>query len=151
MTSVDLVDRISTAPRSSLSGPGYRQLAPKYDPLSGEGARIHGGRFNAPESFPVLYLCSTPGCAAAEFMRYTEQHPLGPTGFVPRALYRYNVSLTSVLDLADDQTLEHLGVESAQLVDDKRSRNTSVNSPTNPDTRQFSTPPRQVSTPSSRS
>lgn len=117
---VDLADRISAAPRSSFSGPGYRQLAPKYDPQRGEGARIHGGRFNSPESFPVLYLCSTPGCAAAEFMRYAEQHPLGPTGFLPRALYRYDVSLTSVLDLADDETLEHLGVPASQLVDDDR-------------------------------
>jgi hypothetical protein len=53
-------------------------------------------------------------------VRYTEQHPLGPTGFLPRALYRYDVSLTSVLDLADDETLEHLGVTSAHLVDDDR-------------------------------
>jgi RES domain-containing protein len=117
---VDLADRISTARRSSFVGPGFRQLAPKYDALSGEGARIHGGRFNAPESFPVLYLCSTPGCAAAEFLRFAEQQPIGPTGFLPRALYRYDVDLTSVLDLTDEATLGHLEVTSAQLVDDDR-------------------------------
>jgi RES domain-containing protein len=117
---VDLADRISTARRSSFVGPGFRQLAPKYDALSGEGARIHGGRFNAPESFPVLYLCSTPGCAAAEFLRFAQQQPLGPTGFLPRALYRYDVDLTSVLDLTDDATLGHLELTSAQLVDDDR-------------------------------
>lgn len=53
-------------------------------------------------------------------MRYAEQHPLGLPGFLPRALYRYDVSLTSVLDLADDETLEHLGVPASQLVDDDR-------------------------------
>lgn len=117
---VDLTDRISTAGRSAFSGAGYRQLAPKYEALSGEGARIHGGRFNAPESFPVLYLCSTPACAAAEFLRFAEQQPIGPTGFLPRALFRYDVALTSVLDLTNDATLVHLGVRSGELVDDDR-------------------------------
>lgn len=65
----DLVDRISTAPRRASSGHGYRQQSPGYDPLSGEGARIQGGRVNPPDSFPVLYLCSTAWCAAAEFIR----------------------------------------------------------------------------------
>ena len=117
---VDLTDRISTASRSSFTGVGFRQLAPKYDALSGEGARIHGGRFNPPESFPVLYLCSTPGCAAAEFLRFAQQQPIGPIGFLPRALYRYDVETTSVLDLTDAATRVHLDVTSDQLVDDDR-------------------------------
>jgi RES domain-containing protein len=114
----DLVDRISTAPRLAYHGHGYRQLAPLYDPLSGEGARINGGRFNASGSFPVLYLCSTAGCAAAEFIRFASKHPLGPAGFLPRSLYRYDVSLTSVLNLTDPQTLEHLDMTLEMVVDE---------------------------------
>jgi RES domain-containing protein len=117
---VDLVDRISTAPRRAYSGHGYRQQSPHYDPLSGEGARIHGGRFNPPNSFPVLYLCSTAGCAAAEFMRTSHRHPLGPTSFLPRSLYRYDVSLTAVLDLTNAPTLVHLGTSLELLVDEDR-------------------------------
>ena len=115
---VDLVERITTAPRLRYEGLGYRQQAPTYDPLSGEGARIHGGRFNPPDSFPVLYLCSTAGCAAAEFMRTTQRHPLGPAAFLPRVLYRYEVQLTAVLDLTDEGTLEHLGLDRGALVDE---------------------------------
>ena len=29
--------------------------------MSGEGARIHGDRFNPPDKFPVLYLCTVTG------------------------------------------------------------------------------------------
>lgn len=116
-----LVDRISTAPRRTYHGRGYRQQSPHYDPLSGEGARIHGGRFNPPDSFPVLYLCSTEGCAAAEFMRAAIRHPLGPTAFLPRSLYRYDLSLTAVLDLTDAETLAHLDTTVELLVDEDRS------------------------------
>lgn len=105
-------------PRLRYQGRDYRQQAPTYDPPSGEGARIHGGRFNPPDRFPVLYLCSTPGCAAAEFMRTTQRHPLGAAAFLPRVLYRYDVHLTAVLDLTDEGTLEHLGLERGALVDE---------------------------------
>ena len=115
---VDLVERITTAPRLRYQGLGYRQQAPTYDPLSGEGARIHGGRFNPPDSFPVLYLCSTPGCAAAEFMRTTQRHPLGAAAFLPRVLYRYDVDLTAVLDLTDEGTIDHLQLDQVALVDE---------------------------------
>lgn len=117
---IDLADRISTATRTSYSGAGYRQVAPNYDALSGEGARIHGGRFNAPDRFSVLYLCTTPSCAAAEYLGFAGQHPLGPSGFLPRALYRFDVVLTSVLDLTDEPTRTHLGVTPAQTVEDDR-------------------------------
>ena len=116
----DLVELISTAPRRTHEGAGYRQQSPAYDPLSGEGARIHGGRFNPPDSFPVLYLCSTAGCAAAEFMRFARDQPIGPSGFLPRSLWRYEISLTNVLDLTDSETLDHLGVDGHVLVEDDR-------------------------------
>lgn len=38
---------------------GYRNQAPGFDPRSGEGARRFGGRFTPPNSFPVIYLCTT--------------------------------------------------------------------------------------------
>lgn len=116
----DLVELISTAPRRSFDGAGYRQQSLVYDPLSGEGARIHGGRFNPPKSFPVLYLCATPGCTAAEFMRFAQNQPIGPSGFLPRTLYRYEIRLTNVLDLTDDDTLGHLHLDAARLVEEDR-------------------------------
>lgn len=66
----------------------------------------------------MLYLCSTPGCAAAEFIRTSRRHPLGPRGFLPRALYRYETHLTAVLDLTDAATLIHLELEPPVLIED---------------------------------
>lgn len=88
--------------------------------MSGEGARLAGGRFNPPESFPVLYLCTSRACAVAEFRRFANRHPIGPEGFLPRVLVEYHVALASVLDLSDAQTLGHLDVQAAHLIDDDR-------------------------------
>ena len=117
---VDLVELVSTAPRRGLDAVGFRQQSPAYDPLSGEGARIHGGRFNPPNSFPVLYLCSTQGCAAAELTRFASSHPIGLSGFLPRKLWRYEISLTNVLDLTEEETLDHLRLEVSELVEEDR-------------------------------
>ncbi len=119
-TVADLVELVSTAPRRTLVGTGFRQQSPAYDPLSGEGARIHGGRFNPANSFPVLYICSTPACAAAELTRFATSHPIGLSGFLPRTLWRYQINLTNVLDLTESETLDHLGLEPAELVDHDR-------------------------------
>ena len=116
----DLVELVSTAPRRALDAIGFRQQSPAYDPLSGEGARMHGGRFNPPNSFPVLYLCSTAGCAAAEFTRFASNHPIGLSGFLPRKLWRYEISLSNVLDLTEAETLDHLGLEASELVEEDR-------------------------------
>lgn len=116
----DLVELVSTAPRRALDHIGFRQQSPAYDPLSGEGARMHGGRFNPPNSFPVLYLCSTTGCAAAEFTRFASNHPIGLSGFLPRMLWRYEIRLTNVLDLTEAETLDHLDLAASELVDEDR-------------------------------
>ncbi len=84
-------------------------------PLSGEGARIHGGRFNPPDSFPVLYLCTSRSCAVAELRYRGQRLVIGVQGLLPRVLYRYEVSLDRVLDLTSGETLDHLGVTTAQI------------------------------------
>jgi RES domain-containing protein len=102
---------VGTAPRSRYAGPGFRHMAAGYhDPLSGEGARIHGGRFNPPDSFPVLYLCTTRACVVAEFERLGERQVIGMAGLLPRSLYRYEVVLGRVLDLTSRSVLRTLGV-----------------------------------------
>ena len=42
---------------------------------------------------------------------------IGVEALLPRVLYRYEVSLDRVLDLASGETLEHLGVAIAQVVE----------------------------------
>jgi RES domain-containing protein len=102
-------------PKTSFVGQCFRQQAPKYDPLSREGARRQGGRFNPPRSYPVLYLCTTRACAVAEFLRAGTRLAIGPEGLLPRQLYMYEIGVDQVLDLADGQTLDQLGLEGTDL------------------------------------
>ncbi|MGH8924477.1 MAG: RES domain-containing protein [Acidimicrobiia bacterium] len=111
------VELSSPAPRTSYTGRTYRHIAEQWDdPLSGEGACINGGRFNPPDSFPVLYLCTTRACAVAELRLRGERLVFGIEGLLPRILYRYEEALEQVLDLTSDETLEHLGVTVGQVV-----------------------------------
>lgn len=97
-------------------GSGYRHQSPGYDPLDGEGARINGGRFNPPDSFSVLYLCTSRDCAVAEFDRLGMRHVIGASGLLPRELYKYEVELSLVLDLTSATTLGAIGIQPSQLV-----------------------------------
>lgn len=91
--------RVAAATLSPFSGEGWRHLSPRHDPLSGEGARLHGGRFNPAGSFPVLYICRTRPCVVAELQRFGERQAIGVEGLLPRHLYRYDIRLDRVLDL----------------------------------------------------
>lgn len=89
---------------------GYRNQSPGFDPRSGEGARRFGGRFNPPNSFPVIYLCTTRPCVVAEFTRQVERQGLSIDGFLPREVFRLTASLTRVLDLTDAEVVAALGL-----------------------------------------
>lgn len=102
--------RVAGAQLSAFTGQGWRQLSPRYDPLSGEGARLHGGRFNAPGSFPVLYVCQSRPCAVAEFKRLGGRQTIGVEGLLPRMLFRYEIALDRVLDLTSEDTRAQVGV-----------------------------------------
>ncbi len=85
--------RLSAAPLTRFATPGSRHLAPRYDPLSGEGARLCGGRFNPPGGFPALYICQSRTCAIAELKRLGERQAIGVDGLLPTVLYRYEIEL----------------------------------------------------------
>lgn len=102
--------RVSAATPSRFSGEGWRHLSPRRDPLSGEGARIHGGRFNPAGSFPVIYICLTRPCAVAELRRLGQRQAIGVEGLLPRYLYRYDVRLDRVLDLTNAGVRDEVGL-----------------------------------------
>lgn len=110
--------RIATAPRVAHGATAFRNQSPRYDPHSGEGARINGGRFNPPGSFPILYLCETRPCVVAELTRQGTRHVVGVEGLLPRVLYRYELDLHRVLDLTDPDTRTHIGITVDELVAD---------------------------------
>lgn len=109
-------DRIAAAPRQRAVATGWRHSAPQYDPSSGEGARKVGGRFNPPDSFPVLYLCTTRPCALAELQRLGHRQPIGVAGLLPRQLYRYELELSEMLDLTDRDVRDALALDPDTLV-----------------------------------
>lgn len=108
--------RLGAVPARTFEGAAFRHVAPRYDPRSGEGARLHGGRFNPPGSFPVLYLCTTRPCVVAELYRFGRAQAIGVQALLPRALYRYTVRLTRVLDLTDHAVLASLDVSREVVV-----------------------------------
>lgn len=110
----------------SYEGDGHRQQAPRFDPLSGEGARRRGARFNPPESFPVLYLCSTRACAVAEFFRAGSRLAIGPEGLLPRHLFRYALHLERVVDLTVEENLSRVGITEDALVTEDLSLTQSI-------------------------
>jgi RES domain-containing protein len=116
---VELVDRL---PRSSYAGRVYRHQGPGHPPLNAEGARIHGGRWNPKESFPVLYLAPEEKTVIAEFYRLAERQGMEPASLLPRRLYRYNVRLGAVLDLTDDLAREAVRLDSSDLAADDPSK-----------------------------
>jgi len=109
-------ERVARARLTAFVGSGYRHLSPKYDPLSGEGARLNGGRFNPPGSFPVLYLCLTRYRAAAELQRADQRQAIGTGGLLPRHLFRYDMRLERVLDLTDQHVRLSVGVSIEALI-----------------------------------
>lgn len=110
-----LVDTISRLPTITVAAATYRHVTPGRLPMSGEGARIQGGRWNPPESFPTLYLAFAVGTVAAEFSRLATKAGRQTKDFLPRELYRIDVELTTVLDLTEPGNLAVLGVTMATL------------------------------------
>jgi RES domain-containing protein len=91
-------------------GTCYRAHDPKwaFSPLSGEGARTHGGRFN-PEGVPALYLALTLDGMFLE-MAHGFAHR-----FDPLTVCSYDVDVEEVVDLRDDAGRKANGVPVSQL------------------------------------
>lgn len=105
-----------SAPLLPFEGRGWRHLAPSFDPLSGEGARLRGGRFNPPGSFPVLYICRSRPCAVSELERLGTLQGIGVEGLFPRDLYAYDISLERVLDATNPAVRRGIGIDLDLLV-----------------------------------
>lgn len=99
MDHAQLVGSIDSLPATVYAGDAYRHVATGRSPLSAEGARIVGGRWNPPQSYAVLYLGLDVGTVIAEFHRLAAKQRLAPSSFLPRTLYRYDIRASNLLDL----------------------------------------------------
>lgn len=88
-----------------FSGFAYRAHDPKwaFDPLSGEGAAIHGGRFN-PKGVPALYLATSLEGAILE-----ASHGFAYR-FEPLTICTYEIPAIELAELADQDFLSDVGV-----------------------------------------
>ena len=86
----------------------FRVLTPKwaYQPLSGAGAAMNGGRFNRSGQV-ALYTSFDPITAMVEYQQ--------EFGFRPCTLCSYNADIRLVADLTDSKTRDALNVTLADL------------------------------------
>ncbi|HZX70814.1 MAG TPA: RES domain-containing protein, partial [Rhodanobacter sp.] len=93
-----------------FEGKSYRGHDPQwaFTPLSGDGAAVHGGRFN-PKGVPALYLALSPMGAINEVCQ----------GFAARiasmTLVEYDVDCTDIDDLTDASTRAALVISKADM------------------------------------
>lgn len=108
MIDPQILARIDAIEPTAFAGRAFRHLAPDHHPLSGVGARTHGGRWNPPDSFSTLYLALEPETTVLEFYRLAKRQGRAPEDFLPRRMYSYDIALGAVLDLRDTATLSAL-------------------------------------------
>ena len=94
-----LLAQIDAIEPATFAGQAFRHIAADRHPLSGTGARTHGGRWNPADSFSTLYLALEPETTVREFYRLAKRQGRAPEDFLPRRMYTYDVSLAAVLDL----------------------------------------------------
>ena len=92
------------------TGPLYRALNPVYarEPLSGRGAELYGGRFNA-KGTPALYTSLDPATALRE------ANQVG--SLQPTILVSYTADLGPIFDTRNQDGLKQYGMTEAMLVD----------------------------------
>ncbi|MDP3898341.1 MAG: RES domain-containing protein [Mesorhizobium sp.] len=93
-----------------FQGDCYRAHDPRwsFSPLSGDGAAIHGGRFN-PKGMPALYLSLSIDGAVAEAAQ-------GFAGKLePLTVCLYEVDSETILDLTDEAERARAGAELADM------------------------------------
>ena len=94
-----------------FAGAAYRAHNPRWSwtPLSGEGARIHGGRFNA-KGTPALYLALDLNTAVIEFNQGFPFRLVPPVTIVS-----YAVDCDDLFDLTNGSECRRLGVTVAAM------------------------------------
>jgi RES domain-containing protein len=114
----ELVALVDALGASTVETVAFRHVSVGTNPRSGTGARIHGGRWNPPNSFATLYLALDRETVIAEFERAAQRQGLTPNQFLPRELHEFKVRLSAVLDLTTAEAWQQLQLDEAELKSD---------------------------------
>lgn len=114
----ELLDAVNAIGPSVWSGRCFRYAAARREALSGEGARLFGGRWNPPDLFPVVYLAIPVAACMRELERAaTENHIDVETQLqVPYRVHSIDVTELPILDLRDERIQRELGLEPDDLI-----------------------------------
>jgi len=74
-----------------------------------------GGRFNPPDSFPVVYGTLSRAAAGAEFRKLANNNRIGVEFMLPRHIYRFRFRSAQVVDLRIPSTRNALGLPRSGL------------------------------------
>jgi RES domain-containing protein len=109
------VDAIGT---TTWSGAVWRHTGPKRNPLSGEGARLFGGRWNPPDLASTLYLATDENGCRLEFARMAEGQGRGTASFLPRRITKFQAEDLELVDLRQPEHLAAVGLDLEDLTAD---------------------------------
>jgi hypothetical protein len=108
--------------RVTRGGVYVRVADPDWDdPLSGEWAKARGGRWNAPGSFPVVYLNGDERVARANLLRRFAGLPYGPEDLEPSTapiLVRAVVPTDDFVDVVSEPGCVAVGLPATYPVDE---------------------------------
>ncbi len=86
------------------------------DITSGEGSRLHGGRWNPPGEFAAIYACLDPETAMEETLAHFRYYGIPEHAAMPRLFVAIEVRLSTVLDLRDGRLRQRLRVSRDRMI-----------------------------------
>jgi RES domain-containing protein len=116
-----LLEQIDQLGTRAWTGTAFRHTAPGRDPLSGEGARLIGGRWNNRDGTPTIYLAEPEAACRAEITRLIDRAGPSKVRF-PRAIHTVSVDQVQVVDLTTPERLTAVELDLDDIRSDDRSR-----------------------------
>ncbi|MDA2889807.1 RES domain-containing protein [Mycolicibacterium sp. BiH015] len=108
-----MVQRIDARGTVTWSGTCYRYTTAHRDPLSGEGARRFGGRWNPASLFPAIYLTDSAQACMVEVDRAAQAASTTAEKMLEAAYRVHTVAVEelAVLDLTTTEAREAVGLD----------------------------------------